>query len=130
MTTITDGDASTGLDGEVHRAPYPFWLAVITLTGLDVLQSDGSLLNGIFILTPSAPAYVPGWAVIEGSATLTVINGVAVPIVIPCTDCVTPGFTYTISQRLQTVDGPGPAPITGVTVPHTLGSTVDISALL
>jgi hypothetical protein len=128
-TPVSDSDASVATDSVVTHPPYPFWLAVITVTGVDVLQADGTLLNGIFILTPSIPLYVPG-AVIEGSATLTVTAGVATPIVIPCTDSVTPGFTYTITQRLATADNSALAPITGVLVPRTLGASVDISALL
>lgn len=131
MPTITDSDSSTALDAEVYHPPYPFWLAVISLTAQSVLASDGTPLTGTFILTPSQPTYVPGWAVIEGSANLYVKNGVATaPVTVVCTDAVTPGFTYTITQRLVIPDFTGPSPITGVVIPHTLGVTVDISALL
>lgn len=131
MATITDSDSSTALDAEVYHPPYPFWLAVVNLTAQSVLGPDGTPLTGTFILTPSQPTYVPGWTVIEGSANLYVKNGAAAaPVVLVCTDAVTPGFTYTITQRLTTPDVVGPSPITGVAIPHTLGMTVDISTVL
>jgi hypothetical protein len=130
VTTITDSDASTAADLEVSRSPFPFWLAVITVTAESVLAADGTPLTGAFILTPSQPVYAGGWVVVEGSATLTVAKGVATSIVIPCTDAVTPGFTYTITQRLNSPDGISPPPLANVAIPHTLGATVDISALL
>lgn len=131
MTAVADADASgPAAEGVVTRPPFPFWLAVITLTGEAVAAADGTLLDGIFILTPSAPVYIPGWTVLEGSATLTVTDGVAAPVTIVCTDAVTPGFTYTITQRLNTPDILNPVPLTSVSVPHALGSSVDISALL
>lgn len=133
MPTITDSDASNpAVESVVTRGLFPFWLAVIELTGNALAGLDGEALNGVIILTPSAPQYIPGWAVLEGSASLPVVNGVAAPLLIPCTDCVSPSFTYTITQRLNTPDGMAgnPAPITGVSIPHSLGASVDISALL
>jgi hypothetical protein len=131
VASISDSDQSgAAADNVVTRYPFPFWLAVIGLTGTSLVSADGELLSGDIILTPSAPVYVPGWAVLEGSAVLTIFNGVAAPLVIVCTDAVTPGFTYMITQRLNTPDINNPAPVTGVTVPHTLGVSVDISQLL
>lgn len=131
MTTVTDSDASNATaDNVTLKTPYPFWLGVITVTAQNVIANDGTLLNGAFILTPSTPVYESGWVVLEGSATITVTNGVGTSIVVPCTDTAGTAFTYTINQRLNIPDGANPAPITGVTIPHTLGSTVDISALL
>jgi hypothetical protein len=131
VTSVSDSDASNAaLDGVVTKLPFPFWLAVIEVTGDTLTAADGTLLNGVIILTPSAPVYVPGWAVLEGSATLTVTDGVASPTTVVCTDAVTPAFTYTITQRLDIPDITGPVPVAGVSVPHTLGATVDISALL
>lgn len=131
MPTITDSDAATSADSEVSHPPFPFWLPVITVTGQDLVAMDGTPLNGAIIFTPSAPVYVAGWAVLEGSAVMTVVAGVAqAPLVIPCTDAVTPAFTYTLTQRLATPDALGPAPILGVAVPHSLGASVDISQLL
>jgi hypothetical protein len=130
VTTVSDSDLSTCADNVVTRSPFPFWLAVIQLTGTDIAADDGTLLDGAFILTPSEPVFIPGWTVLEGSATLTVTNGVAAPVYIVCTDAVSPGFTYTVTSRLSTPDAVGPVPVTGVAVPHTLGASVDISALL
>lgn len=132
MTAVSDTDASNATaDNVTTRSPsFPFWLGVIQVTALNVVADDGTLLNGAFILTPTAPVYISGWTILEGSATLTVTNGVGSPIYIPTTDTVATSFTYTIEQRLNIPDGTGPVPVTGVSVPHTLGASVDISALL
>jgi hypothetical protein len=130
VTAIADSDASSSADAVASWPPFPFWLGVVTLTGTGLYALDGSPLSGAIILTPSAPQYIPGWEVLEGSATLTVVAGQAeAPIVVPCTDSVSPSFTYTISQRLSIPDN-NPPPVTGVTIPRSLGRVVDISALL
>lgn len=103
---------------------------MITVTGLSLLDFDGTPLSGVIIFTPSQPLYVAGSAVLEGSATMVVTSGVGVPISIPCTDNVIPNFTYTITQRLTVSDAAGPPPVTGVAVPSSLGATVDVSQLL
>lgn len=132
MTTpISDADASSAAaDNVTLHTPYPFWLGVIEITAADVVAADGTLLDGVFILTPSSPVYVGGWVILEGSATLTVTNGVGTPVTVPCTDTAGTAFTYTITTRLNTPDGTSPPPVAGVAVPHTLGASVDISALL
>ncbi len=130
MTAVSDADASTSIDSVTVHEPYPFWLGVVQLTAENVTAMDGTLLNGVFILTPSVPVYAGGWAVLEGSATLTVVNGAGIPVYIPCTDTSPQSFTYTITSRLDIPDGPGPVPVAGVAVPHTLGPSVDISTLL
>lgn len=132
MTTpISDSDATGATaDNVTLKTPYPFWLGVCTITAVDVVADDGTLLNGAFILTPSVPVYIAGWAVLEGSATLTVTSGTGTPVTLPCTDTAGTAFTYTIIQRLNTPDAVNPPPVTGVALPHTLGTTVDISALL
>lgn len=130
MTTVSDSDASgTGADLEVMKTPYPFWLGVVQVTAKSVVADDGTLLNGVFILTPSVPVYIGGWAVLEGSASLTVTSGAGAPVTVPATDTAGTVFTYTITTRLDGPDSP-PPPVTGVSVPHTLGPSVDISALL
>lgn len=112
-------------------SPFPPSVQVITVTGVSLLAFDGTPLAGVIIFTPSTPVYIAGVSVLEGSATMTVTAGVGTPIVIPCTDAVSPSFTYTIEQRLATPDSlPNPAPITGVSIPHSTGATVDVSALL
>jgi hypothetical protein len=113
---------------------FPAGLTTITVTGQDLQALDGTPLSGFVIFTPDAPIADPAVsALLEGSATAQVTAGAIVqPFVIPTTDCVTPPFTYTITQRLQTPDGAegGPPPVTGVSIPSTLGAAVDLSALL
>jgi hypothetical protein len=113
---------------------FPPGLTTITVTGQDLVALDGSPLNGVIIFSPSTPiSDLAVSAVLEGSAVAEVVNGVlSPPLVIPTTDCVSPAFTYTITQRLQDADGASgsPPPVTGVSIPATLGSTVDISQLL
>ncbi len=113
---------------------FPAGMTTITVTGSDIIALDGTPLSGFIMFTPSEEVEDPAvLAVLEGSATATVTSGVLVqPFVIPTTDCITPVFTYTITQRLQTPDGVTgtPPPLTGVSIPHGLGSSVDLSALL
>jgi hypothetical protein len=130
VTTLSDSDFSSSADAVVTQAPFPFWLATVTVTAAEMVAPDGTPLSGAFLFTPSTEIYIPGWAVLEGSATLTVTAGTGVPITIPCTDSLSPGqtFTYTIYQRLAS--GDSPPPITGVVIPASKRPVVDISALL
>jgi hypothetical protein len=112
---------------------FPAGLLTITVTGVNVLDLAGVALNGEIIFTPSGPVSDPaGSALLEGSAVGQVVGGVMSPLVIPTTDSVSPAFTYTITTRLSTEEGAqgSPAPVTGVSIPHSLGATVDLSALL
>jgi hypothetical protein len=112
---------------------FPPGLTTIEVTGRNVVAFDGTPLSGVVIFSASAPVADPGGsALIEGSATGLVVSGVMAPINIPTTDSVSPGFTYTITQRLQTVDGAAgsPEPAAGVSIPASLGASVDLSALV
>lgn len=113
---------------------FPAGLTTITVTGSDLETLDGTPLSGVIIFSPSGEISDPAVsAVLEGSAVANVVAGSIVqPFIIPTTDCVTPPFTYTIAQRLQGPDGVegAPAPISGVSIPHSLGSAVDLSALV
>jgi hypothetical protein len=112
---------------------FPAGLTTITVTGENVLGLDGSALTGTVIFSASALAADPGGdLVLDGSAVGEVVNGVMTPLVIPTTDSVTPVFTYTITVKLQDADGAegGPPPLAGVSIPHSLGLTVDLSVLL
>lgn len=130
MATISDSDSSSSVDAVVVNEPFPFWLSVVEVTADSVLASDGTPLSGAIILTPSETLDLDG-VLVEGSATITVSGGTAdAPVTIPCTDCVSPSFTYTVYLRLNTPDGISPAPVTGVLVPSTLHPSVDISQLL
>lgn len=110
--------------------PFPVGVTVITVTAASMLGFDGTPLNGVIIFTPSQDVFVGGVSVLEGSASLTVESGVGIPVVVPTTDAVSPSFTYTIEQRLDTPDGVSPAPVTGVAIPASTGATVDVSTLL
>lgn len=107
----------------------PSALSTITVTGNDLSTFDGTPLNGVIIFMPSRHIVGAG-AVLEGAAVMTVTAGVAVPITLPCTDSVSPPFTYTIDSRLATPDGVDPAPVTGVSIPGTMKPTVDVSQFL
>lgn len=110
---------------------FPGSLETIEVTGTSLETIDGEPLNGSIIFEASTPLYIAGEVVLEGSAVMTVTNGAAdAPLTLPCTDAVSPGFTYTIYQRLDTPDGVNPAPVTGVVIPHTMQPAVDVSALL
>jgi len=112
---------------------FPAGLHTITVTGENVLGIGGEPLSGVVIFSASGPVDDPADdAVLSGSAVGEISNGVMTPVVIPTTDAVSPGFTYTVTVRLQDADGNagGPPPVTGVHIPATLGPTVDLSALL
>ena len=110
---------------------FPAGLLTVTVTGQNILSLDGQPLDGAVIFTASGPVDDPAVsALIEGSAVAQVVDGVMIPVVLPCTDSVSPSFTYTITTRLNNADGISPPPVTGVAVPHSLGASVDLSALL
>jgi hypothetical protein len=112
---------------------FPAGLTTIEVTGLNLLGLDGTPFSGIVIFSASGLIAVPAAStLLEGPATAMVVNGVMVPVVIPTTDCVSPAFTYTITQRLTTPDGVtgSPPPAQGVAIPSSLGTTVDLSDLV
>ena len=110
---------------------FPAGLTTITVTGQHVLSLDGQPLDGYVIFSASGPLENPAADVIlSGSASAQVIDGVMTPVTIPTTDAVTPAFTYDIAFRLDSADGISPPPLVGVSIPSTLGPTVDLSQLL
>lgn len=110
---------------------FPAGLPVITITGEHILSLDGQPLSGTVIFTASGPVGDPAVsALIEGSAAASVTSGVMTPVTLPCTDAVSPGFTYAIAVRLDNADGISPPPATGVAIPSSLGASVDLSDLL
>jgi hypothetical protein len=112
---------------------FPPGLPTIVVTGTDITDLSGQPLNGVIIFSVAAPVADPAVsALLEGSATGEVTGGVMAPIRLVATDCVSPPFTYTITQHLVTADGAdsAPPPAGGVSIPSTLGPTVDVSALL
>jgi hypothetical protein len=124
--------SGTGQAAAAGTAQSPGGIMVIEVTGEHIEALDGSPLNGAFIFTAPGPLVYPAVETyFGGSAVAEVVNGVITPpVVIPTTDSLDPPFTYTISTRLNTDDGASPPPVTGVSIPSTLGATVDISALL
>lgn len=112
---------------------FPAGLSTIQVTGENLIGMDGTPLSGVIIFTASEAVGKPSLDVLmEGSATGEVVNGVMTPITIPTTDAVTPAFTYTITQRLVTADGSegSPPPLENVSIPASLGASVDVSYLL
>jgi hypothetical protein len=106
----------------------------IEVTGLSIRDFGGNLLSGVIVFTASAAEVAdPADEVLNaGSATGLVTAGVMGAVTLPTTDSVSPGFTYTIRQQLATADGEGLniPPVENVAIPSTLGSTVDLSALV
>lgn len=109
---------------------FPDGLTTIEVTGLSLLDFGGVPLSGTVIFTASEPVAAPGAeALLFGSATTEVVDGVLMPVTIPTTDCVSPPFTYTIEMKLDEPDA-SPSPWAGVSIPSALGASVDLSALL
>ena len=112
---------------------FPGGITTIEVTGLNLLAFDGTPLNGSVTFTVDGEVAVPAAdTVLVGSATGIVTNGVMSPVTLPTTDNISPGFSYSITQNLQTSDGvtSSPAPVQGVGIPSTLGVTVDLSDLV
>jgi hypothetical protein len=57
------GRLECAVDCVVSYWSFPVWLGTILLTGDALAAADGTLLNGVIMLTPSVPKYVAGWAV-------------------------------------------------------------------
>jgi hypothetical protein len=109
---------------------FPAGLTTIEVTGLHLLDFGGNPASGYVTFTASVPVAAPAAdAVVFGSAEGLVTDGVMEPVIIPTTDSVSPGFTYTIVLRLNSEDA-DPPPWTGILIPHALGVSVDLSSLL
>jgi hypothetical protein len=109
---------------------FPAGLTAIEVTGLHLLDLAGNPASGYVTFTASGPVASPAaGAVVLGSADAQVSEGVMTPLTLPTTDAVSPAFTYTIYLRLQGEDA-DPPPWTGISIPSTLGASVDLSALL
>lgn len=110
---------------------FPAGLTTIEVTGLNLLQFDGTPLEGVVIFSVAGPVPDPSLSLLlQGSATAEVSDGVMTPIVIPTTDAVSPGFAYTVTPQMQTADALSFAPLQGVVIPSSLGPTVDLSQLV
>lgn len=109
---------------------FPVGLTTIEVTGQNLRDFGGGSLSGTVIFTASEPVADPAAEVLLfGSAASQVVDGVLTPVTIPTTDCVSPAFTYTISMKLDEPDA-SPSPWAGVSIPHTLGASVDLAQLL
>jgi hypothetical protein len=115
--------------------PFPAGLTTITVTGLNILALDGTALSGTLVFAASGLVADPAVsALLKGNATATVTNGVMTPVVLATTDCISPGFTYTVTASLQSPSGlvsfSSALVASGVVIPSGLGSSVDVSALV
>jgi hypothetical protein len=111
---------------------FPAGLSVIEVTGLHLLALDGTPLSGMVVFSAGGTVADPALSVLlDGSGTAEVENGVMAPVIIPTTDCVSPAFVYTIDVTLATPDGfQGKTVTPNVSIPSTLGASVDLSALV
>lgn len=104
-------------------------LTTITVTGT-FLSVLGAAASGTVTFTPSVLPLIDnvGHVIVEGPA-VAVLNGSGqISIVLACTDNTNiPAFTYTVAPK---INGAQVAAYPLKAVPHTLGSTVDLTALL
>jgi hypothetical protein len=105
---------------------------MIEVTGQHITTLDGTPLNGFILFSTDKPVDISDTpAIFLGSADATVSNGVMETITIPTTDSTLPPFTYTITMRISGPDGDADNQVlTGIQIPSSLGSTVDLATLL
>jgi hypothetical protein len=100
----------------------------ITVTGT-YLTPAGAAMAGTLTFTPSTPVLVDtvGSVLLGGVGVTVSLNGSgAFSVVLPCTGQLTPSnWSWTVTE---TIGGLSPRSY-GVSLPHSLGSTVDISTL-
>lgn len=109
--------------------PLPGDLTTITVTGT-LLDIFGVKATGTVTFTPSVLPLIDsvGHVVIEGPTTGALDGTNTLSMVLACTDNANlPAFTYTIAVALN---GASAAQFPGKAIPHTLGTTVDLTALL
>jgi hypothetical protein len=109
--------------------PLPGDLTTITVTGT-FLSVRGAVATGAVTFTPSVVPLVDsvGHVIVDGPTTATLNGSGQISAVLACTDNANlPAFTYTVSIA---VNGATTAAYPGKAIPHTLGSTVDLTALL
>ena len=109
--------------------PLPGDLTTITVTGTfkDVL---GNAASGTVAFVPSTiPLVDPVGHVLIDATTVATLNGSGqISVAVACTDNTNlPAFTYTIQVVLN---GAGVSVSGAKALPHTLGSTVDLSSVL
>ena len=100
----------------------------ITVTGT-YLNPSGSAMTGTVTFTPSTPILVDtvGTVLLGGVGTTVSLNGSgAFSVVLPCTGQLTPAnWSWKVTE---TIGGLSPRSY-NINIPHSLGSTVDISTL-
>lgn len=103
-------------------------LTTITVTGTFNDQGE-NLGTGTVTFAAEGMLTDAGYAILSSSAVVTIAGGV-ISVALPCTDnadlAPTP-FMYNITVALG---GQAGVTYTGISIPHTLGATVDLTALI
>lgn len=113
--------------------PLPGDLTTITVTGT-YLDGGGNPLTGHVTFTPTADLQdSTGHVVLRAAPLYAYLTSGVISIVLPCTDNATlnpAAWAYTVTEALS--DGSQSLPNRSYTiqVPHTLGTTVDITTLI
>lgn len=105
----------------------PVDIATITVTGT-YLSPSGTALTGTVTFTPSTPVLVDttGQVLLGGVGVTVALTNGSFSVVLPCTGQMTPSnWSWTVTE---TIGGLSPRSYS-VNIPHSLGSTVDISTL-
>jgi len=104
-------------------------LTTITVTG-SYMTVTGAPAGGTVLFTPSAPLCdITGTTILTDAPIVAPLTAGAFSIVLPCTDntALTPNpFWYTVTQAVACTYQ---TPFT-ISLPHTLGTTVDMSTLV
>jgi hypothetical protein len=107
----------------------PAGINTITVTG-DYANVIGSAAAGAVVFTPSSQiSDTSGEIILTGAAVTATLSNGLMSIVLPCTDNTTlrpVPFSYTVTQA---IGGTWGQPFT-ITLPSTLGTSVDMSALV
>ena len=109
--------------------PLPGDLTTITVTGT-FLTVQGVAASGTVTFTPSVVPLIDnvGNVIVDGPVVATLNGSGQISVVLACTDNANiPAFTYTIAPA---INGTSAALYPLKAIPHTLGSTVDLTALL
>lgn len=112
--------------------PLPGDITTITVTG-DYTDITGAPLSGALIFTPTADLTdLAGHVILRVTPSVAgLVNG-AFSITLPCTDNVTitpASWAWTVAENLYQTGKPLTVRTYTILLPHTLGTTVDISTL-